>query len=117
MIAKMKKLTFLIYYKEYERFLEELRDLGVVHVVEKQHGYMDSDLQSVVQRMSVYKNTIQDMRMRAGSKLSEQVNKEANGEDIISRYEQLLATLQNVIQKHCFKPWSVPQISAAVKKF
>lgn len=99
MIAKMKKLTFLIYYKEYERFLEELRDLGVVHVVEKQHGYMDSDLQSVVQRMSVYKNTIQDMRMRAGSKLSEQVNKDANGEDIISKYEQLLATLQNVIQK------------------
>ena len=60
---------------------------------------MDSDLQSVVQRMSAYKNIIQDMRMRAGSKLSEQVNKDANGEDIISKYEQLLATLQNVIQK------------------
>ena len=31
MIAKMKKLTFLVYYKEYEQFLEKLRDLGVVH--------------------------------------------------------------------------------------
>ena len=32
MIAKMDKLTFLIYHKEYEHFLERLRELGVVHV-------------------------------------------------------------------------------------
>ena len=32
MIAKMKKLTFLVYHKEYETFLTSLRDLGLVHV-------------------------------------------------------------------------------------
>ena len=36
MITKMKKLTFLIYHKEYEQFLEQIRELGVVHIVEKQ---------------------------------------------------------------------------------
>ena len=36
MITKMKKLTFLVYHKEYEEFLNSLRELGVVHIVEKQ---------------------------------------------------------------------------------
>ena len=28
MITKMKKLTFLVYHKEYEEFLNSLRELG-----------------------------------------------------------------------------------------
>lgn len=38
MIAKMKKLSFLIYHREYTAFLENLRELGVVHVVTRQQG-------------------------------------------------------------------------------
>lgn len=38
MITKMKKLTFLIYHKDYECFLQNIRDLGVVHVAEKRRG-------------------------------------------------------------------------------
>ena len=38
MITKMKKLTFLIHSGEYEQFLEHLRSLGVVHVIQKQQG-------------------------------------------------------------------------------
>ena len=34
MIAKMKKLTLLVYHKEYEHFLTQLRELGVVHIVQ-----------------------------------------------------------------------------------
>ena len=41
MITKMKKLTFLVYHKEYEEFLNSLRELGVVHIVEKQQGAKD----------------------------------------------------------------------------
>ncbi len=32
MIEKMKKLTFLVYHKEYDEFLHRLQDLGVMHV-------------------------------------------------------------------------------------
>lgn len=42
MITKMKKLTFLVYHKEYEEFLNGLRELGVVHIVEKQQGAADN---------------------------------------------------------------------------
>ncbi len=33
MIEKMKKLTFLVYHRDYEDFLHRLQDLGVMHVV------------------------------------------------------------------------------------
>lgn len=34
MVAKMKKFTFLAYHKDYKQFLDELRDLGLIHVAE-----------------------------------------------------------------------------------
>lgn len=38
----MKKLTFLVYYKEYEQFLERLRELGVVHIFTKSQGVAEN---------------------------------------------------------------------------
>lgn len=35
MIAKLKKFTFLVYHKEYNDLLDRLRDVGVVHIIEK----------------------------------------------------------------------------------
>jgi len=43
MVAKMKKLTFLIYHKDYEQFLRDLRELGVVHVVENKLNQAQSE--------------------------------------------------------------------------
>lgn len=42
MISKMKKLTLLSYYRDYQDFLVQLRELGVVHVSERQQGGADS---------------------------------------------------------------------------
>ncbi len=61
MITKMKKLTFLVYHKEYELFLQKIRELGVVHIVEKQLGEMDDDLQQFIQKRVLYKNMLQNM--------------------------------------------------------
>lgn len=35
MIVKMKKYAFLVYHKDYDRFLESLREQGVLHVKER----------------------------------------------------------------------------------
>ena len=37
MIEKMRKLTFLVYHKEYDRFLRDLQSLGVMHI--QKSGY------------------------------------------------------------------------------
>ena len=42
MISKMKKLTFLVYHKEYDSFLESIRELGVVHIFTKSQGVVDN---------------------------------------------------------------------------
>ena len=43
MIVKMKKYVFLVYHKQYATFLEQLRDVGVLHVAEKPQGIAEND--------------------------------------------------------------------------
>lgn len=42
MITKMKKLTFLVFYKEYEEFLQRLHDMGVIHVQQREQGQISN---------------------------------------------------------------------------
>jgi len=51
MITQMKKYTFLVFHRDYEPFLEQLRDLGVVHITQKAAGLIedDADLQAALQ--------------------------------------------------------------------
>ena len=49
MITQMKKYTFLVFHREYEAFLEQLRELGVVHITEKAAGMAeDKHLQELL---------------------------------------------------------------------
>ena len=49
MITQMKKYTFLVFHREYETFLEQLREVGVVHVTEKAAGMAeDAHLQELL---------------------------------------------------------------------
>ena len=38
MISKMLRYSFLIFHKEYDEFLLNLRNLGVVHIEEKRNN-------------------------------------------------------------------------------
>jgi len=51
MITQMKKYTFLVFHRDYEPFLQQLRDLGVVHITQKAAGVMENDeaLQAALQ--------------------------------------------------------------------
>ena len=41
MITQMKKYTFLVFHREYEAFLEQFREVGVLHVTETATGMAD----------------------------------------------------------------------------
>ena len=45
MITQMKKYTFLVFHRDYESFLTQLRDLGVVHITQKAAGLIEDDEQ------------------------------------------------------------------------
>ena len=45
MITQMKKYTFLVFHRDYEPFLTQLRELGVVHITQKAAGLIQDDEQ------------------------------------------------------------------------
>lgn len=61
MISKMNKLSFLIYHKEYDAFLEKLRALGVVHVEIRQTGEVDARVQALLQKYASYRDLQREM--------------------------------------------------------
>lgn len=61
MIEKMKKLTFLVTAKEYEPFLLDLREAGVVHVQELQQGATSPALQEALSLTRRYEDAMQRM--------------------------------------------------------
>ena len=67
MISKMNKLSFLIYHKEYETFLEKLRELGVVHIEKRQGAEMDANLQAFMQKRTAYQSLLKNMTLAAAS--------------------------------------------------
>ena len=52
MITQMKKYTVLVFHRDYEAFLTQLRELGVVHITQKAAGLIENDeaLQAALQR-------------------------------------------------------------------
>ncbi len=48
MIQKMKKLTFLVTNKEYDSFIDSIRELGVIHVEQLQQGATSDELQQAL---------------------------------------------------------------------
>ena len=59
MITQMKKYTFLVFHRDYEAFLEQLRSLGVVHITEKASGTAEgATLQSLLQQADRLRKTI-----------------------------------------------------------
>lgn len=43
MVRKMKKFSFLVYHKDYDTFLQELRELGLIHVAKLDKEVPESD--------------------------------------------------------------------------
>ena len=59
MITKMNKLTLLVYHKEYIDFLQRLREVGVVHIVERKSGAVeDPEVEKQMSLAARYMRTI-----------------------------------------------------------
>ncbi|MBQ9666020.1 MAG: hypothetical protein IJV33_06085 [Bacteroidaceae bacterium] len=67
MIQDMKKLTFLVTNKEYDQFIADIRDLGVIHVEELQQGATSDELQAGLDLAERYKNALKALDFAAES--------------------------------------------------
>ena len=99
MITKMNKYSFLIYHKEYETFLDKLRELGVVHVEVRQAGEMDENLQALLQKHTFYKNLHKEMSVSASLAEGQVSVSGIMVEEAIEGYEALRDRLQALNQQ------------------
>lgn len=94
MIEKMKKFTFLVTDREYDGFIDAIRDMGVVHVTQLQHGATSPELQEAMSTEQRYRAAL-DFLAIAGKKYVKEaavdVPKLASPEELLQRVEQLQA--------------------------
>ncbi|KAF5062315.1 V-type ATPase 116kDa subunit family protein [anaerobic digester metagenome] len=63
MIAPMKKYSFLVFHREYEEFLLKLRDIGVVHIIEKE-GALTDEIREQLQQAEQLDKLIRSLENR-----------------------------------------------------
>ena len=63
MIVPMRKYSFLVYHKEYDDFLLKLRELGVVHIIERE-GSVTEDVRARFQRAEEVNKLIRFLEAR-----------------------------------------------------
>ncbi len=99
MIAKMKKLTFLVYHKEYDAFLKSIRELGVVHIAERaQGGAENTFLQDSIRLSGRYSAAIKLMQTQ-GVEAEKHVGDALRGEQALKEIESLLQARQQVAHR------------------
>lgn len=89
MITKMKKLTFLIYYKEYEAFLKRMQELGVLHVQTAQEGSVEptSELEAKLKQTEHVKAWIN--RLEAMEVTDVPLASDRSAADILSHLDEM----------------------------
>lgn len=112
MIVPMRKLSLLVFYKDYQHFLEELRDRGVVHIYEnRQRSSEDETLQGKLRFVKRIGETIRALENR-GVK-DEGGKAEVAEEELLSyieglyrRQEQIAARLGELEKEVAlYEPW------------
>ena len=90
MIGKMTKYTFLVYHKEYDSFLEKLREQGVLHVKQRESGEAvdNSQLQSLLSRKTQLDELKKDMLNTLGRTEAQNTSTATDIEEVMAVFAQ-----------------------------
>ncbi len=113
MIAKMNKLTLLVYHKEYIDFLQRLREAGVMHVAERGSGAVSNpDVEARMALAARYARAVKRLE-QCENETYDAAGNINDGMAMIERLDALLAeieqqkTLLQVVEKDIaqIEPW------------
>lgn len=109
----MKKLTFFVYHKEYHEFLQQMQELGVVHVQTSTEGMVpaDSELAAKMEANKHLRDVIAQLEKLA--KQPQTVDLDKHPEELMARVDELNASVKPVQQQlqkamsdvEALKPW------------
>jgi V/A-type H+/Na+-transporting ATPase subunit I len=96
MIIPMSKFSFLVFHKDYQVFLDQMREFGVLHLIEKQHEISD-DIRVQYDLVRQIVSVIKSLEKREVEQTNEAVS--AQGEDLYKEVVDLQEQLeQKVLQ-------------------
>ena len=101
MIVKMTKYTFLVYHKQYLDFIEKIKNIGVLHIVEKPEGISENDtLRNKMQTASRINTLLAKLNhyRPKGTKLAP-IDTKRVGMDMVDKLESLFANKEGLHQK------------------
>lgn len=101
MIVPMRKYSFLVYHKNYLEFLDAIREIGVLHVIEKQEGVAENQaLNEQLQLMTRIKMAQRMLKSYiSDEKLLVPATSETDGAAVLTETESRLSNLEALQQK------------------
>lgn len=101
MIVPMRKYSFLVYHKNYLEFLESIRSIGVLHVIEKQEGVAEN--QTLNEQLQLVSRIKAAQRMLSAyvteGVAAEAAAPEKEGAVVLAETESRLSQLESLQQK------------------
>lgn len=96
MIIKMRKYSFLIYHKLYLDFLDKIRDIGVLHVIEKAEGISEDEaLNKKMQLASSLKSTLAKLQLSLPENaVLQEASGQVDGLGLLSQIEDLYSKFE-----------------------
>ena len=103
MITPMTKLTMLIYHRDYNQFLNELREHGVVHVHAKKQTLQDENMKAKMAEMKHISNTIKLLEKINGQQTTDNrqqaLTTELRNAELISFIDSKFAEIDSIQQQ------------------
>ncbi|WP_163629773.1 V-type ATP synthase subunit I [Paludibacter sp. 221] len=97
----MKKYTFLVYHKQYLEFLERIKEIGVLHIIEKPEGIAENDaLREKMQIASRIKAALKSLEFnRPKDAVLTPADKNRDGLAVLEEVEDVLSRKEHLQQK------------------
>lgn len=99
MIVPMFKYSFLVFHADYDEFIEQLKDLGVAHIVEHQEE-PTPEIQDLYRKISDLSKTIKNLEARKKNADAESAKTitEISGEELNERIKEIESNLEQTRQ-------------------
>jgi len=95
MIEPMKKYAFLVYHLDYEQFLDDIRNIGVMHIMVDEKG-ISEETKAIFEKLSRIRDNIKYLRKREAEPGLPEVQK--SGEEILTEVDESRTSLEKNIE-------------------
>ena len=99
MITPMTKLTMLIYHRDYNQFLIDLRDHGVVHVHAKKETLQDEVMKAKMTEVKHVNNVVKLLGQRSTVNGQQALTTELRNEELLNFIDSKFAEIESIQQQ------------------